>query len=171
MLELFRGTDNARNAEIITKIALILPGSIQPAALPLALIEKALQNNPPPGWVPWAAVSLALAAHRAGDHAIAVRLCNMSLASLHKVPGSFDYTNACPALALLIRALAESKLRQPEQAWQSFAEAAELIPSDLRTLGTAAHTGKLPVKPAVVHHDWLFAECLRREAEKALFPV
>ena len=66
--------------------------------------------------------------------------------------------------------LAESKLRQPEQAWQSFAEAAELIPSDLRTLGTAAHTGKLPVKPAVVHHDWLFAECLRREAEKALFP-
>ncbi len=94
----------------------------------------------------------------------------MSLASLHKVPGSFDYTNACPALALLIRALAESKLRQPEQAWQSFAEAAELIPSDLRTLGTAAHTGKLPVKPAVVHHDWLFAECLRREAEKALFP-
>ena len=34
----------------------------------------------------------------------------------------------------------------------------------------AAHTGKPPVKPAIVHHDWLFAECLRREAEKALFP-
>ena len=137
----FRGTDNA-TCGTDYKNPLMLPGIIQPAVLPLC--GGASVRTIRPCWAPWAAVSLALAAHRAGDHAKAVtsHFVTSRWACLNKVPGSFDYSNACPALSLLILALAESKLRQPEQAWQSFAEAAELIPSDLRTLGDGCSHGK-----------------------------
>jgi hypothetical protein len=59
-------------------------------------------------------------------------------------------------------------LKQADLARQSLAEATALIPPELATLGSGAFKGSEPVSPDVVHHDWLIAEILRREAAREL---
>jgi hypothetical protein len=170
--EQFRGTQSASESEMISKVCLLLPGTIESTQVPVGPLEKALdEGSGAPDWVPWAAASRALAAYRAGDYPRALHWSNKSLESGEKAqPGSVDYRQGCLALALLVRALTEHQLHRAAEARRSFAEAVTLIPSELRVLASSDRKIKLPVNSSTVHHDWLNAEVLRREAEKLLFP-
>lgn len=84
-----------------------------------------------------------------------------AIAWVKKMP---TLTSMSGSLALTVRALAEHDLGKKEEAAKSLAAAEALIPIELRTLGTDAYTGPLPVPTAVISPDWLFAEILRREA-------
>jgi hypothetical protein len=68
------------------------------------------------------------------------------------------------ALALGVRAMSEFQLGRKDAALRSLNEAEQLIPLQLRTLGTEDYPGTLPAPLGVADHDWLVAEILRREA-------
>jgi len=162
MIEQYRGTQDARDAGLVLKVCLLLPGS-STAGLPREILAKALDRGEVRGSrLSWAAAARGLAAYRAGDYPEAVRWSSKVEASA--------YDGRCGVLALLIRALAEHQLRRPDEARRAFLEAATLVPGELRTLGPGDPTGQRPVGSSVVHHDWLVAEILRREAEGLLFP-
>ncbi len=160
-------------AEIVGKICLLRSGTIESAQALVEPVEKALEQEggAPPDWLPWGAATRALAAYRAGDHARALHWADKSL----KVggtaqPGSVDYRQACLALALLVRAMAGHQRHVPAEAHRAYAEAVALIPAELRMLSSGDRKVRLPINSTTAHHDWLFAEILRREAEGLLFP-
>jgi tetratricopeptide (TPR) repeat protein len=168
----YQGTQSEADAEMTSKICLLLPGNREMTQSQVGIVEKVLdQGGGAPGWAPWGAATRALAAYRAGDHREAVRWSNKSLEIGPKAkPGSTDYSHACAAMALVVRAMAEHQLRREAEAHRSFAEAVALLPSELRMLVSRDRSLQLPIAFDPVHHDWLFAEVLCREAERLLFP-
>ncbi len=162
MVERYRGTQDARDAGLVLKVCLLLPGS-SPDGLPREVLQKALDRGEIKDWkLPWLEAARGLTAYRAGDYLEAVRWSSKVEAQAHD--------GKCGALAFLVRALAEQQLHRPAEARRSFAVAAPLIPEELQALDSRHRTGKLPLDSKVIHHDWLVAEFLRREAEELLFP-
>jgi hypothetical protein len=157
---------------MVIKICSLLPENAELGRPHVETIEKALdQVGGVGGWAPWGAATAALAAYRAGDYPRAVRRSNKSPETEPKAPpGSTEYVQACPAMALGVRAMAEHRLQRKADALQSFARAAALIPPELRALTFADRKMKLPVVFDVLQHDWVFADHLRQEAERLLFP-
>src|SRR5262249_6313899 len=109
----------------------------------------------------WYYAGLALLAYRDGRFEQAADFSRKSLA-INRRQGAEG------ALALLVLALAQLQSQQADQARRSLAEATALIPAELATLGSKDFKGPVPVSAAVVHHDWLIAEILRREAAREL---
>jgi len=162
MVERYRGTQDARDAGLVLKVCLLLPGS-SPDGLPREILQKSLDRGEIKDWkLPWSEAARGLAAYRAGDYPEAVLWSSKVEAQAHD--------GRCGALAFLVRAMAEQQLHRPGAAHRSFAVAAPLIPEELQTLGSRDLTGKVPVGSNVINHDWLVAEILRREAEELLFP-
>jgi tetratricopeptide (TPR) repeat protein len=168
----FRDTPEGWQAEVVCKVHCLLPGKIDAARLPLERLDQSVESGQAPDWLrPWTNPTRGLVAYRAGDFEQAVRWTRKSQEIGASVTeGVAEYREMCGALALLVRALAEYRLRRPDDARRSFQEAAALVPAELRVLGTSGYRGKLPVDAAVVERDWLIAEVLRREAEGLLFP-
>jgi tetratricopeptide (TPR) repeat protein len=154
MREHFRGTTAAEVADTICKASLLLPGAVELSDLPIQVLRDGASD---PAWAPyrpWFLACCALVSYREGDPAKAIEWTTQ-MPDLTAQPG---------ALALVVRAMSEEKLGQHEQALISLAEVEALVPLELRTLGAADFTGRLPVPADIVGHDWLVPEILRREA-------
>ncbi len=158
----FRGTNDAGEAAAITQIGLLLSGSLDAGKLPLQTLDRALQQGE--AAYPWLTAVRGLAAFRAGDYPLAVQWSRRSR--------QLKKNGKSTALALLVRSMAEHQLH-PEDKFagcRSYAEATDLVPDELQTLGTPAFREQVPVAATIVQRDWLIAEILRREAEQLLFP-
>jgi tetratricopeptide (TPR) repeat protein len=158
MIQQFTSNLTAYQADSICKSCSILPGSVDRAALPVNVLQNALeQPTEPDGFRAWGYACLALVAYRDGDFQRAGQLSKRSI--------EFNRgQNESRALALLVLAMAQHQLKEEENSRRSLAEAAALIPPELATLGTKEYDGPLPVNSKLVNWDWLIAETLRREA-------
>jgi hypothetical protein len=123
------------------------------ADLPVKRLREATEDDSQAEVRPYFWGCCALVSYRAGNAREAIAWAD-KLADPKGVPG---------ALVLTVRALAEHQLGQT-QARQTLAKAGALIPAELRTLGTEAYRGPLPVAEQTANHDWLIPEILRREA-------
>ena len=92
------------DADQVCKIALLAEG-IALTRLPLETVRKEIEKDPRGVWVPWMAADASLAAYRAGDHAEAIRLCNLSLDRERGEPGNLpEAQSADGALRVGLRA-------------------------------------------------------------------
>jgi serine/threonine protein kinase/Tfp pilus assembly protein PilF len=158
MIEQFRGTTVVEQADSVCKVCLLLPGSADRSQLPSqVLADGADEVGRQPDYRNWFCAGLALIAYRDGQYENAVESSKKSLAL-------GDSRGQSAALALVARALAQHQLHESDEAKKSLAEATELIPDELATLGSADFQGAVPVASEVVMPDWLIAEVLRREA-------
>ncbi|HQU43172.1 MAG TPA: WD40 repeat domain-containing protein, partial [Pirellulales bacterium] len=154
LLHQFRGARGAAVADRVYKICLLCPEAVDVSELPLERLREATAERSQAVYRPWFAATCALASYREGNAHEAVRWAE-------RVDASQQHPRA---LALVIRAMAEQQLGRTEQARQTLAQAGALIPGELRTLGTDAYHGPLPVAAETISHDWLIPEILRREA-------
>jgi hypothetical protein len=155
----------------VSQICSFLPETADLGRAHAAVVEKALEGGAAGGWVSWGSAATALAAFRTGDYSRALRWSNKALEGEQNVPpGSTDFVRARPAIALTVRAMAEHQLHRPVDAQESFARGVALIPPELRMLTSGDRRVELPVAFVVLQHDWVFADLLRREAERLLVP-
>lgn len=159
MVEQFKDTKEADTADTVCKIGLLLPDTIPLSELPIETLRSGATDPKWEHFRDWFEACCALIAYREGTFEVAVEWANRP-DSLTSQPGT---------LALLVRAMAEQKLGQHDDALRSLAQAESQIPSELRTLGTPLYTGPLPVPAEIVAHDWLIPEILRREAAQMIF--
>src|SRR5262249_36264411 len=123
------------------------------------VLEEALDDGQvASGLIPWAKLTRVLAAYRLGHYEEASQLGR-------KVQESGLFARG-EAQALLVRAMAEHRLKHDDEARRVYTQAVKLRPGRLRTLGEPASSDRLDALS--VGHDWLMAEVLRREAEKLL---
>ncbi len=154
LVKQFQGTSNPEVADVVCKTCLLLPAEIELSDLPAQVVRDAATDMQWEKAHNWFRAMFALIAYREGDYPGAVDWAE-------KVRGAVGQNKA---LALVVRAMAESRLGKTEPARQTLAAAEAVIPGELRTLGTDAYNGPLPVPAVVVSHDWLIPEILRREA-------
>lgn len=150
----FEGTETANVADVVCKNCLLLPNTVKLSELRIPVIRAAATHPTWEVYRNWFIPCAGLISYREGKPAEA-------LAWVKKMP---PLNAISVAIALTVRALAEFELGKKEEAAKSLAAAQALIPIELRTLGTDAYTGSLPVPQDVINPDWLFAEILRREA-------
>ncbi len=153
-LATFSGKLTTDEAESLTKTCLLGASAVEHSRLPIKQLREAVDDPTLSyGRYYWIAGS-ALAAYRAGEWELVLRESQKRT----------TFSGNTGAMLLVIRALAEEKLGQHEPALKSLQQAETIIPAELRTLGTAAHPGPLPVAASTVQVDWLIPEVLRREA-------
>jgi WD40 repeat protein len=156
MLQQFRGTSVVTEADRLCKVCLLLPGMVDVADLPAKRLRDATSDDSQAGYRPYFLGCCALISYREGNAREAVAwAARVGDGQTNPNPG---------ALALTVRALAEYRLGSTDEARQKLALATALIPAELRTLGTDAYRGSLPVAEQTISHDWLIPEILRREA-------
>jgi tetratricopeptide (TPR) repeat protein len=148
-------------AESTCKMCLLLPQSIDASRLPIKPLEDWLDRNKSDTSWGWGYATCALASYRAGD---ARQAAIWAVKSRESSPAS----DPAKALALDILSLAQHQMNQVDDARKSLADATRLIPTELRTLGSSDYQGSLPVSVLSIHHDWLVAEILRREASAVI---
>lgn len=149
----FRGSDKPEVADSICKSCLLLPGT-KVSELPVAnLRERALQKEGHP-YQEWFTACCALISYREGEPQKAIEWAAKA-GPLTAQPGT---------LAAVVRAMAEHQLGQTDKAHETLSQVAVVIPVELRTLGTQAYTGTIPVQSSTVDSNWMFPEILRREA-------
>ena len=158
LIEQFRGTDHADIADVVCKVSLLGPGTVEPAELPLQTLRDAATDPTWARYQNWFNACSALVAYREGNPQEAIKW----------VQQLNERTSQAGTLALVVRAMAEHQLGQSEQARETLDLVESAIPVELRTLGTDDYHGPLPVASRTVHHDWLIPEVLRREAESLL---
>ena len=158
MFKRFNSTTDPDQADSLCKVALLLPDFADRSKLPTGVLETGAENvQQSPDARRWYFAALGLAAYRAGAWETAANLCEKSLEiSLRQ--------GADSSLALLVLAMARHKEGKRELAENLLAEATDLIPAELATLGTKEHLSALPAGQLVAHHDWQIPEILRREA-------
>ena len=165
------------DTEVVCKVWLLHPGKLDGVKGALQRLQKAVKENDGEDWLqPWLAATQALAAYRAGDYAQTVQDSDRAhvLSGARPLgPGDQsvdpgDRSAALTAMVFVVRAMAEQRTNRPGEAKRYYNAASALIPRELRTLGSPAYQGPLPVDANVVDRDWLIAEILRREAERAL---
>lgn len=158
MIEQFRDTTKAEEADSVCKMCLLLPNSADRSQLPSKILrEAAEQDTTEPGYRRWFFACLALMAYRDGQFEQAADYSQKSLAINQK-------RGPDGALASLVLAMARHQLKQPNPAREALAEGTALVPYDLATLGSPEFHGSLPVSLGTVGSDWLMAEIIRREA-------
>jgi serine/threonine protein kinase/tetratricopeptide (TPR) repeat protein len=158
MIEQFAGTTLAEQADSVCKVCLLLPNSADRSQLPSrVLVDGVEQGTARADFRGYFYAGMALIAYRDGQFEKAIEYGEKSLAINRK-------SNPDGALALLVQAMAQHQLQQPEQARKSLTEGTALVPYDLATLGSPEYQGALPASADVVGADWQIAEILRREA-------
>jgi tetratricopeptide (TPR) repeat protein len=151
MLKQFQQTASDAVARSLCKTCLLHAIDIDLSELPIAFVRQATEL----GQVrQWGVGTCALIAYREGDYAQALAWTKQE-AKTEPISESLN---------LIVRAMAEYQLGQHDQARQSLAQAEALMPVELQTLGADTYAGPLPVAMELIHHDWLAAEILRREA-------
>lgn len=154
MVAQFRATETPTVADVVCKVSLLKPGVIDLSELPIQKLREALQDAESEPFRMWFETCCGLYAYRQGEWQVAVDQVK-------------KYTNGPPpinTLAMVIRAMAEHQLGHPEEARTWLMQAEVTIPKELRSLGTEAYKGSLPVPATIVSPDWLIPEILRREA-------
>jgi serine/threonine protein kinase/WD40 repeat protein/tetratricopeptide (TPR) repeat protein len=158
LIHQFRDTNSPNIADVVCKVSLLKPGHGEFSQLPVETLRNAVKD---PAWAhyhPWFIACCALVSYREGEAQQAIEWAR-------KLDGG---NLQAQTLALVVQALAEHQLGQSDTARATLAKAKARIPEKLRTLGTDDYRGALPVSAAIVHHDWLIPEVLRREAEGLL---
>lgn len=158
MIEQFRGTTEADIADTVCKTALLVPDVVKLADLPIDELRAGASDPKWEHYRSWFIACCALISYREGQPEAAIDWAR-------KMP---DFNSQPGTLALCVRAMAEFKLGQHDDARQSLKEAEQQIPLRLRTLGTPDDNGPLPVPLGITDHDWLVAEILRRETAELL---
>ena len=153
MLAEFAGTTDVEVADSLCKTSHLRPDTLPLSDLPVSVVQGGALE--PGGAREWFQGCCALIAYRQG-------FFEEALGWSKKVDNPKGRSGA---LALVVRAMAEHQLGQPE-ARQTLSQAEALIPAELRKLGTVENTG--PAPRDAVNPDWLAAELLRREAESLL---
>ncbi|MBL8817451.1 MAG: protein kinase [Planctomyces sp.] len=153
-LTTFTGTLTTDEAESLTKTCLLSDSGVELTRLPIKQLRDAVDDPQQKTGRSFYLATSMLAAYRAGQW-------ELVLSESQKQTKFSGYTGA---LSLVVRSMAEEKLGQHEKALESLENAEKLIPTELRTLGTAEYTGPLPVAATTVHVDWLLAEVIRSEA-------
>jgi tetratricopeptide (TPR) repeat protein len=151
----FRGAKQPDVADVVCKICLLRPGSVDMAELPVKALRDGCQAAEFQGFRPWFTACSALIAYREGNSQLAKELT--------KEAGNAPIGQP-QALALTVRSMAEHRLGETGQARKTLAQATAVIPDELRTLGASSYAGPIPVPAEKVSHDWLIPEILRREA-------
>lgn len=154
MVEQFRDSTEADVADTVCKTALLMPGTVSLADLPITTLQKATQDPQWEHFRAWFVACAALIAYRSGEFEEALTWVGKS-PGLNGPPG---------ALTLCVQALAEEALGRSDAARETLRKAEQMIPAALKTLGTAEYTGPLPARHDAANHDWIVAELLRREA-------
>jgi tetratricopeptide (TPR) repeat protein len=158
MVAQFRETSDANVADSVCKICLLGPSEINLTKLPITLLREATSDPQQKDNRHWFVACCALIAYREGNY-------EKSVDWTKEMP---EFKTQSGALALVVRALAEQRLGQVDQARETLAQAETVIPPELRGLGAEGYVGPLPASPGSVGHDWLAPEILRREAEKLI---
>jgi tetratricopeptide (TPR) repeat protein len=160
----FENTSNPMTADVVCKTHLLLPDESDLPSLPVGVLIDALDRDAfPRGMASWGIACRALAEYRAGRVGDAVRF-------VHEARKRPRYT-PCEALSLLILCMAKHRLDDRESARLLLNQAQLLIPAKLARLKMSPGEGRLPVIATDVHHDWLIAEVLRREAVALINPA
>jgi tetratricopeptide (TPR) repeat protein len=154
MLQQFRRYDVAEVADRVCKVCLLTAGAVKLAQLPVERLRQVASESPPDGNGAYFRVCYALVSYRAGDFQEAITWAEQVV----------EQNTQARALALVVRALAEYQLGQPERARQTLADVSALIPAEFRTLGSDAFDGPLHIAEGITLHDWLIPAILRREA-------
>jgi WD40 repeat protein/tetratricopeptide (TPR) repeat protein/tRNA A-37 threonylcarbamoyl transferase component Bud32 len=158
MLKRFESTTNPDEADSLFKVALLLPDFAEGPKLPAGVLSKGALNVEGSAEARrWYFAALGLGAYRDHNWERAADLCEKSLENSLR-------QGADGSLALLILAMARHQEGKHELAESVLAEASDLVPDELATLGTKEHITALPASEFVAHHDWQISEILRREA-------
>ena len=159
----FGQTTSKDEADSTCKSCLLFPDCVPIDSLPVKVLMEGLEQQPgDPGFAAWGYGSLGLVAYRRGEWEQSATACLKS----HEFN---NRKNMSGVMSLIVLAMAEHQLGQTGNARGTLLEATQLIPPELATLGTREFAGKLPVALDLVHHDWLMAEVLRREAALLIF--
>jgi WD40 repeat protein/serine/threonine protein kinase len=158
LVEQFQGTTEADVADTVCKTCLLLPDAAILSNLPIQVLRDGADDPKWQSYRPWFIACCALISYREGRPSDAIDWTK-------RMP---NFTSQPGTLALIVRAMAEEKLGQHEQAIQSLLGAESQIPSALRTLGMNDHTRPIVASSTTVGHDWLVAEILRREATQLI---
>lgn len=151
----FPSENNVHEADVLTKVCLLRPETVEMSKLPVQMVKEAAQPADTKSIVSWFMACSALAAYRSGQLEEARNL------SLKVAVGQWS---AYYSLAQAVRAMTEEKLGNREAALRALALAERRIDPQLSTFGKSTQNMSAPVAALNVHHDWLIAELLRREA-------
>ena len=120
MVRQFAGTNQPVVAERVVKATLLRPNSIDLRKLPGEFLAKSLDDGTAPDWfAPWGFGFPPLLAYRSGDAESAVKYVKRSE---ELKPHEFAH-----AFNLAVRAMAEHRLRHPEEARRALEAASQLI--------------------------------------------
>ena len=148
MLDVFQKTSFPPYADVLIKTCLLRPNAVELSAMPIDVLRKAASK---PG-VPYREFFIAC--------------CALYSYRTDDIDAALKWTNelANPSrLGLLVRAMTEQRLGRIDDAEKTLDRVERLIPLALRTLGTDAYGGSVPL-PTAFGHDDQVAEILRREA-------
>lgn len=154
-VERFPTANSIDEADVLTKTCLLVPETIELSRLPVQMVQEAAHPSDQQHPISWLTACSALAAYRTGQLEEAREL------SLQVTPGNWA---AYYCLAQSVRAMAAERLGNHEEALQALANAELRIPEEISTLGENSQKISLPITALSIHHDWLIAELIRREA-------
>lgn len=155
MLKLQWDMADPKIVDSLCTTCLLGPNAIDPAELPVDVLENAISDSVWEPYWPWFRVGRALLSYREGKH-------QESLVWTDVKGDESKSPKVAIACRLGIRAMAQQQLGQTETARQTLQAAKSIIPVDVRNLGV--DLGSRPAPSAVVYSRWLIAECLRRQA-------
>ncbi|TWU08505.1 serine/threonine-protein kinase [Stieleria varia] len=156
MVERFQGTDAPPVADGLIKTCLLRPNSVEVTSLPIDLVRDHTPDHQTHYWEMYVACC-ALHSYRSGD----------AQAAIGWTEKLGEMTGDAAKVALVVRAMAEHELGETEKARKTLSIVEAMIPGELRTLGTDAYDGPVPL-PSSPRHDDLIPEILRREAAEKL---
>ena len=154
-IERFPKVNNVHEADVLTKVCLLMAGNVEMSKLPVQMVKEVAQPSDAKSRVPWFMACSALAAYRSGQLEEARDL---------SLKVTISQWSAYYSLAQSVRAMAEEKLGNREAALQALELAERRIHPQLSTFGKSSPNVAVPVAALNVHHDYLIAELLRREA-------
>ena len=158
MLQQLGETQEIETAERVCKAALLGAWpSDHLDALPLEILGKSLdEGTAKETFAPWGYATRALAAYRQGDTEQAEKWARKAI----------DLTGFPPvrAMALAVLGMACQDLGRTDEADAALADAATLLPGELRSFADPNTVMIGAARPASVAHDWLVAEVLLRQA-------
>jgi serine/threonine protein kinase/tetratricopeptide (TPR) repeat protein len=178
MREAFSSKDDMPSwtCHIRCQVGHLWPEGVALDRLPLAELDRWLANLGRDTWLLGRMqADRARVAYRRGNYEETVEWCRKALASEEKHEDNRTYREQVGSQVYAVRAMAEHRLRRPDEARQSFARAAGLMPAELQGLGTDDTPGRPPVDDQVLAGnflaDWVIAEVYRPRPSSCWSPT
>jgi tetratricopeptide (TPR) repeat protein len=155
MAQRFKDSETTNDPERVVKIAMLRPG-VDEKTLPIERFEAFFQSDSPPSWLPtWGATARALLEFRRGNAQRSLDLVRQCEAVLGKATSP---SRSLHALNCAIQSLALAKLEKVNEARDALAQAAEILDPEMERISQGEQWS----------HDYLIAQVIRREAERAI---